>query len=317
MRVFPIIIALIVVFNPGNGQAWTQECSVELVVLGAGQDAGAPQIGSHEDAAWQDIDKRLRATSLGLIDHRTGEHFLFEATPDVRDQLYDLDQFSPFHLQGPQDLAGVFLTHAHIGHYAGLMFFGHESAGTTGVVVHAMPRMTNYLRNNGPWSQLLNFNNITLEKMQALKPVTIATAIDVTPFPVPHRDEYSETVGFLIKTQDKSAFFLPDIDDWDLWYKNLGQDIRAIVAAVDFAFLDATFFDDHELPGRDMSKIPHPRVEETMDILESLSDEKKSTVYFIHYNHTNPIRDPNSQASQQVLNSGFKIARRGANYCLQ
>ena len=317
MRTMLIIVALIAVFVSEPLRAQENQCAVELVVLGAGQDAGAPQIGNHDDPGWQDNTQRLLATSLALIDHRAGDHYLFEATPDVREQLYNLDQHSPFQLNGPQDLSGVFLTHAHIGHYAGLMFFGHESAGAQDVVVHTMPRMADYLRNNGPWSQLVSLNNIALNNLRANRTIILTQDIKITALPVPHRDEYSETVGFLIETERHSALFLPDIDHWDLWRDKMGQDIRTIIDDVDFAFLDATFFDDHELPGRDMSKIPHPRVIKTMEALDTLATQKKKGVYFIHYNHTNPIRDPNSQASHHVLDKNFNIARRGMNLCLQ
>ncbi len=306
-------------------------CAIEIVVLGIGQDAGSPQIGNPGDPAWTDPSKRLYATSLGLLDHENNKRYLFEATPDIREQMQIMDQVMPPDGDGPY-LDGVFLTHAHIGHYAGLMFLGRESMGASGVPVYAMPRMADYLENNGPWSQLVALGNITLEHPAFSLGLSgqddQVSSLTVMPLQVPHRDEYSETVGYLISGDSKSMLFIPDIDDWDSW-NSVGEDvwvfgeqtdplIKGLIGFVDYAFVDATFYDDNELPGRDMSKIPHPRVTETMELVKSMgNDALKEKVHFIHINHTNPIRDPDSPQSQFVESEGFNIARRGDRICLQ
>ena len=89
-----------------------------------------------------------------------------------------------------------------------------------------------------------------------------------------------------------------------------------MISSVDFAFLDATFFSDQELPGRDMSKIPHPRVSTMMDRFDRLSASEKQKIQFIHFNHTNPIRFENSEESKEVTSRGYGIARRGNRHCL-
>ena len=289
-------------------------CEIELIVLGAGQDAGAPQFGNPDDPAWQDPSLRLTATSVAVVDHATKERYLFEATPHITDQLNRLDQIVP--PAGPNEgVSGVFLTHAHIGHYAGLMFFGREVAGASGLPVFSMPRMRNFLSTNGPWEQLVAINNIVLNDLAERTPVNVSEKIRVTPYRVPHRDEYSETVGYVIETETKSALFLPDIDSWEEWESDYSVRLDTMVSRVDFAFIDATFYDDNELPGRDMSQIPHPRVTESMELLDHLSDEIKARVHFIHYNHTNAIRFPDSPQSQTVLARGFNIAREGDRHC--
>jgi len=306
-----------------------ENCPVELVVLGIGQDAGAPQIGNPDDAAWKDPSKRLWATSLALIDHENGKRYLFEATPDIRDQMQMLDKIAPPNPDGPY-IDGVFLTHAHIGHYAGLMFLGRESMGAEGVPVHVMPRMGEFLASNGPWSQLVELGNIKLEALEAPiefdEPTSLSETISVIEVPVPHRDEYSETVGFIIRGPQKSTFFLPDIDGWEEWESLSGDDwiihtddvvIRDVVKQIDYALLDATFYDDNELPGRDMSQIPHPRVTESMDLMDASGGENlKDKIRFIHINHTNPLRDKTSAATREIDKRGYKLAHRGERFCL-
>ena len=277
-----------------------------LYVLGVAQDAGYPQAGcyqAHCMPGWEDPSLRRGATSIALIDPAAKKKYLFEATPNLPAQLYALEKEAP---SEDYTFDGVFLTHAHMGHYGGLMFLGHEAMGGKNIPVYAMPRMQSYLRSNGPWSQLVEFNNIALQPLAHNKAVTLAS-VSVTPLLVPHRDEFSETVGYLIKGANKSALFIPDINKWSVWETEIAQ----IIQTVDYALLDATFYGDGELPGRDMSKIPHPLVTETMQALSDLSAEQRNKVWFIHMNHTNPLLNPDSEEANRVRANGFNIAVEG------
>ncbi|MFT4816331.1 MAG: pyrroloquinoline quinone biosynthesis protein B [Pseudohongiellaceae bacterium] len=277
-----------------------------IYILGVAQDAGYPQIGCYEEhclPGWIDSNLRRGATSIAVINPNSGQKFLFEATPNLPPQLYALDQEAP---NERFQLAGVFLTHAHIGHYAGLMFFGHEAMSASNQPVYAMPRMLSFLENNGPWSQLVKFENIRLEALQEAQTQSF-TGIDVTPFLVPHRDEFSETVGYKIAGPNKTAVFIPDINKWSVW----DTDLAELVRSVDYALIDATFYDDGELPGRDMSQVPHPFVAESMSALSELSSEERSKVWFIHFNHTNPLLNAESDESRFVRSQGFNVAAEG------
>ena len=254
--------------------------------------------------AWEDKSLRRTASSIAVVDASTQSKFLFDATPDMREQLYALQKIAP---DGGYKLNGVFLTHAHIGHYVGLMHFGHEAMGAKDIPVYAMPRMFEYLSTNGPWDQLVRYKNIALQAMQDGNVIEFGDNLTVTPFRVPHRDEYSETVGYRIDGPNKSAVFIPDIDKWDNW----SIDIRDIIRGVDYALLDATFFADGELPGRDMSAIKHPFVAESMALFEDMTDEEKSRVIFIHMNHTNPLLIDGSKEQAIVTERGFKFAYEG------
>ena len=280
---------------------------VALLVLGIAQDAGYPQAGCYQphcQPGWDNPAMVRHAVSLAVIDAGAGEKFLFEATPDIRHQLHRLHAAAP---DGEYALNGVFLTHAHIGHYAGLMHFGHEVMGAKGVPVYAMPRMREYLRDNGPWSQLVAFENIVLRPLADGERVALNANVAVTPMLVPHRDEFSETVGYRIDGPDRSALFIPDIDKWDRWARDLVAEVRR----VDYAFIDASFYADGELPGRDMSKILHPFVTESMDLLTPLTAEERAGIYFIHFNHTNPLLHDGSEAQDAVEAAGFRVAREG------
>lgn len=280
--------------------------SAYLYILGVAQDAGYPQAGCYQPhcmPGWENKTLQRGATSIALIDPVAKSKILFEATPNLPQQLYNLEQEAP---SSQYTFEGVFLTHAHIGHYAGLMFFGHEAMGSNNIPVYAMPKMAEYLAKNGPWSQLVDYGNISLRGLQHNQALDV-NGITITPFLVPHRDEFSETVGYLIEGPSKTAVFIPDINKWSVW----DTDIAELITQVDYALLDATFFDDGELPGRDMSKVPHPLVTETMQRLGALSTEQRGKVWFIHMNHTNPLLDADSQASKRVRAAGFNITSEG------
>ena len=302
---------LLIVCITASALVTAKSDSAYLYVLGVAQDAGYPQAGCYQPhcmRGWQNPELRRGATSIALIDPVAKIKVLFEATPNLPQQLYVLEKEAP---SAQYKLDGVFLTHAHMGHYAGLMFFGHEAMGSKQIPVYAMPKMTDYLINNGPWSQLVEYGNIVLRPLQNNRAQDIASQT-VTPLLVPHRDEFSETVGYIIEGAKKSALFIPDINKWSVW----DTDIAQLIKRVDYALLDATFFGNDELPGRDMSKVPHPLVTETMEKLSDLSLEHRNKVWFIHMNHTNPLLDPQSKQTKQVRAAGFNIAEEGIRLAL-
>ena len=287
------------------------QCSVELVVLGVSQDGGTPQVNVQDDPAWEDARLRRRVVSLGLIDYEAGTRYIFEATPNFREQLHDLNEMAD--TEGAPD--GIFLTHAHVGHYTGLMFLGFESMSASEVPVHTLPLMAEFLLTNGPWDQLVRYENIDLQVMAAEVPLELTENLSVSAWDVPHRREYAETAGFRIQGPDLSVVFIPDIDSWEEWAAQ-GVRIEDVVMENDLIYIDATFFDNNELRGRDMSAIPHPRVSETMDLFQDYPDEIRQRIRFIHYNHTNPIRFEDSAETLEVLERGYRIAREGERLCL-
>ena len=276
-----------------------------VLVLGVVQDGGYPQAGCQKEccrAVWLDKNQHGSVSCIAVVDPVSRESWLFDATPDFAGQLHRLGQAT----QNPSLLTGIFLTHAHIGHYTGLMHLGREVMGADKIPVYAMPRMKAFLENNGPWSQLVSLQNIVIQPLAENKELVLNERIRVTPFRVPHRDEFSETVGYRIKTAGKSLIFIPDIDKWQKWEQKLAD----VVKANDFVLIDGTFFQDGEI-ARPMSEVPHPYISETMELLESLPAKQKNKVHFIHFNHTNPVLRPESVERKAVLERGFRLAEPG------
>ena len=292
------------------------------LVLGIAQDAGFPQAGCQKECcreAWGQPQFRRFATSLAIVDPVSQERWLLDCTPDFRDQLRLLDEIvasravkegsalSSVNNASRSAVAGIFLTHAHIGHYAGLIHLGREVMGTDAIPVYGMPRMNAFLTDNGPWSQLVTLKNIALNPLTADVAVRLNDRLSVTPFLVPHRDEFSETVGFRIQGPNRSVVFIPDIDKWEKWDRR----IEDLIADSDIAYLDGTFFGNGEIPGRDMSLIPHPFIEESLQRFGKLAADVRGRVRFIHLNHTNPALHNDSAACRLIISSGCNVAVQG------
>ncbi len=285
-----------------------------VVVLGIAQDGGYPHAGCNRSCcqdAFTNPARGRHVSSLAIVDPGSGERWIIDCTPDFRFQLKDLGRLQPAR-EGRPPLDGILLTHAHIGHYSGLVHLGREVMGTRNVPVFAMPRMAEFLRSQGPWSQLVSLGNIQLRPLEAEKPIALNERITVTPILVPHRDEFSETVGFQVQGPRRQVLFIPDIDKWERW----DRQIEKMVVQSDRAYLDGTFFTTDELPGRDISEIPHPFIIESIRRFAVLPDQQREKIRFIHLNHTNPALERGSAARKQVNRAGMAVARQGEKFPL-
>lgn len=277
-----------------------------IQVLGVVQDAGYPHIGCEKDCCKVVSPGDYFVSCLGLVDKTNNKRYLFDATPDIHNQINLLEKFPDANL-----IDGIFLTHAHIGHYTGLMYLGREGLGGKNIMVYALKRMARFLTKNGPWDQLVKLNNISIQTISNKEFVKLSKNIFVMPIRVPHRDEYSETVGYKIIGKSKKILFIPDIDKWDEWKKSIIEEIKL----VDYAFIDGTFYNGSEL-NRDMREIPHPSIEETLQLFSNQPLAERNKIYFIHINHTNPILTNKNGIRDLVESLGFNIAERGLKFKL-
>ncbi len=282
-----------------------------VMVLGAAQDAGVPQLGCTCErctyAAENPAEKSF-AACLGII---TSEKrlFLIDATPDIREQWIMLhNEVQGRESRNPVD--GIFLTHAHMGHYTGLMHLGYEAVSAKRTPVYCSQKMGEFLSNNAPWDQLVRYENIAVNSFNEGDKINLSPDVSVTPFWVPHRQEYTDTVGFVIKGKEKSLLFLPDIDNWDSWTDNLAEKI----SRYDIVIIDGTFYSGDELPGRDMSTIPHPTISDTMAKLEGKLDLTGTKVCFTHFNHTNPVLNRDGEIRRHIESRDFYCAKQGDKY---
>jgi pyrroloquinoline quinone biosynthesis protein B len=246
---------------------------------------------------------------LAIALPQSGRVYLVDATPDIRPQLDDLldtvYEVGEGVDRSPVD--GVLLTHAHLGHYTGLAFFGYEAVHTRDLPVYCSPRMAAYLRGNQPWSRLVEIGNIQLVEIRPEEPMLLGDGVTVVPLAVPHRDELSDTLGFVIRGPSSSLLYVPDTDGWDVWDPPIEQPVEG----VDVAVLDGTFYSIDELPGRDVASIGHPLIVDSMDRLDSLVRQGRTRVYFTHLNHSNPALDPAGPERERIERRGFNVLEEG------
>jgi pyrroloquinoline quinone biosynthesis protein B len=276
-----------------------------ITVLGIAQDAGYPQAGCNKTccaAYWSGIRPKAMVASLGIVDPVSGQKWLIDCTPSFPEQWYRMEMLLP-----EKTWSGIFLTHAHMGHYAGLLHLGREAMNAQKMPVFCDSVFARFLETNGPFSQLVKLENIVLHPIMPDQTLTLNERISITPFTGPHRDEFSPTFGYRISSAGKKIIFIPDIDKWEKW----DSDIVQWVKENDLLFLDGTFFREGEIPGRNMSEIPHPFVSETMQLMAKLPPEEKQKIHFIHFNHTNPLIFPDSPETEEIKKAGFNCAREG------
>jgi pyrroloquinoline quinone biosynthesis protein B len=279
---------------------------ISAVILGIMQDAGLPHIGCLCQRCLTAVNNNAPeyAACLGIVDRRSepAAVWLIDATPDIRQQLYLLHPYLGPHPQRPKRFRqpdGIFLTHAHMGHTAGLAELGPEGMAVKDLPVFASPGLVDVLQHTRLWRPLTA--NLKLNPLEAGRPITLAPALTLTPIPVPHRDELrAGTFAFLIKGPSRSLLYLPDIDQWELW-----PEARETLSGVDVVLADGSFYSTAEVGGRSIAV--HPLVPETLAFFTDLPCQLVLT----HLNHTNPVLDEGSVAREGVETAGASIAYTG------
>lgn len=290
------------------------ETGVVVMVLGTAQDGGIPHIGCRcVNCARAEKDPRFvrRIASLAILDFEEEKVFLVDATPDIRSQtvaVMDRIRFAPF---GKTFVPhGVLLTHAHIGHYTGLMFYGYEGQAARNIPVYCSERMAAFLKENGPWSQLVRQENIRVHPIQPAQTISLTRQVVVQGFSVPHRDEFTDTLGFCIRGRKKALLYIPDIQSWESWGRSLQEEL----GKVQLALLDGTFYSPEDLPSRNLKAIGHPFIQDTMALLKSQPPQGRPLVYFTHLNHTHPALDPDGRARKAIEEMGFSLGEDGMEF---
>ena len=267
-------------------------------ILGTIQDGGYPHPGCYQDCCENIRNKsNNRLISSGAIINKISKEFwLLDLSPDINKQYHMIDS--------SYKLSGIFLTHAHVGHYLGLMQLGLEVMNLKNIPIYAMPLMKKFIENNSSLKFLIENNNIIVKEINIIKDINLGNDLIISPFLVPHRNELSETVGYKLMTRKKSIIYLPDIDSWDEW----NIELIDLIKDNNFLYIDGTFYDKNEIKNRDISKIPHPSVIDTMKLIGRLNKKHKKKIFFTHLNHTNNLLRKNTLEYSNLKKEGYNIA---------
>lgn len=307
--------------RPASGASRTSTArlasTARAVVLGTAQDAGVPQVNCFRDHCARvraGLAPDPRVACLGLIDDAAGRRFLIDATPDFNAQVQALLAAAGADVQGRsvplhEQLHGILLTHAHVGHYTGLMELGREIAASRELPVWASSGMCGFLAANAPWDALVRNGNVSLRPLQAGDTVQLSERLQARPFAVAHRAEYTDTFGWIVQGPERALLYVPDADSWDLWPVPFEQ----LLDQVQLALVDGSFWSGRELGDRPQSEVPHPPVSLTLQRLAGRAGNPP--VRFIHLNHTNPLWDE-AAAERAALGEGFGVAATGEQHPL-
>ena len=276
-----------------------------LTLLGIAQDGGRPQPGCTRACCQGLTEQDYRSpVSLG-IKTNNGTTLLIEATRDLGRQL---------RMIGNPTIDHLFITHAHLGHVDGLGLFGRETMSARNIQLHCSPSMYSLIERTPAWNQLLLQNVLEFGKFPRIE----IDDIKVEFIQVPHRAELSDMHAIILRGENKSLLFLPDHDTWDETLEaHSCSTIRDFLNKydIDIALLDGTFWSGGELQGRDMSVVPHPTVEESLDRL-GCKESGDAEILFIHLNHTNPLYDTGSEAYNKLKESGWAIGEEGQRFMI-
>ena len=271
-----------------------------VTLLGIAQDGGRPQPGCTRPCCQGLTEQDYRSpVSLGVKTNE-GTILLIEATRDLGRQLRMMDNPSIDHL---------FITHAHLGHVDGLGLFGRETMSARNIQLHCSPSMYSLIERTPAWNQLLLQNVLEFGTFPRIE----IDDVIVEFIQVPHRAELSDMHAIILRGENKSLLFLPDHDSWNETLEaHSCKTIRDFLNKyeIDIALLDGTFWSGGELQGRDMSVVPHPTIE---DSLQRLGNRKPTDpdISFIHLNHTNPVYDKTSIELQEIVQLGWRLGEEG------
>jgi pyrroloquinoline quinone biosynthesis protein B len=282
---------------------------VRVIVLGTAQDGGFPQVGCKGkccNEAWKDVTLKRKVSSLAII--YDNDCWLIDITPDFRHQFSMIgDEIGRL-----PNISGIFITHAHVGHYMGLLDLGLEVMNTHSIPVYVMPKMNEFLQNNAPFSQLIELNNIRIELINDGEEIQLNNHLSIMSFLVPHRNEFSETIGCNVKSENKSLVYVSDIDSWDEWK----MDVNELIRNNDVLLLDGTFYDSTELKNRNINDVPHPFIMDSLVKFSLLEEVDRKKVYFTHLNHTNPAIQKTSLERLAIMNESCNVAEDGMVFTL-
>ena len=278
---------------------------VRLIMLGTAQDGGVPHVGctcrTCDGAREGTIPRRL-ASSAAVVDAGSGRAWLVDASPDLPVQLERVRDA----LGGPRrsgiPLSGVLLTHIHMGHYWGLGHLGREGMMPRGLPVRGPPRTARFLHENRPFRDMVRMGALDVAPVRPGEDLVMGEGVTFRPVAVPHREDFSDTVAWLVEGPRWRVLYAPDMD-------YLGKPILDLVSRVDLAVIDGTFYTREEIPGS-MDTVPHPPVVESMEALAPAL-EGGTRVAFTHLNHTNPLCDPRSPEFEDVVSRGFGVVLDG------
>lgn len=278
---------------------------MEIKVLGSAQDGGVPHVACYCQTcnyARENPTAVRLGPSLGIYDTQNGNVYVIDASPDFPEQL-DMLYKEVGKVRGKERFLpdAIFLTHGHFGHIWGLGYLGREACSPKELPLYCTHDVAEFLRRNRPFADLVQRQNVVINELEPSVSINFS-GFSITPLKVPHRQDFTDTVGYIISGKNKKLLYVPDMDDYT-------DEIIKAISAVDIALLDGCFYSTEEIPYRNIKEIPHPFIPYSMEKLAGLVGKTK--IYFTHFNHTNYLLRQGRPEKEQLIARGYHMLNDG------
>ena len=304
---------------------------MKIRVLGAAAGGGYPQWNcNHPNSrrARQDDPAAPQRTQSSIAVSADGEDwYLFNASPDLRQQINDNEILHPGKNLRHSPIMGAVLTNADVDHVAGLLNLRESQP----LRIYATQRVLGVLQANSIFN-VLNPKFVSREAMllneplELLKPDGSSMDLRVTPFAVPGKvalwlEDESKGNNFGSVDEDTIALYVEDTNNGKSFYympacARVTSDLAERINRADLIFFDGTLWVDDEMirdgvgikTGQRMGHISVSGEDGTLAALNDLDIKRK---IFIHINTTNPILFANSPERRMVEEAGWEVSYDG------
>jgi len=304
---------------------------MKIRVLGAAAGGGYPQWNcnhpnsrrarSNDPAARQRTQSSIAVSGDGL------DWFLFNASPDLRQQIMENDMLHPRRDLRHSPIQGAVLTNADVDHVAGLLNLRESQP----LRLYATRRVLDVLEANTIFN-VLNPDFVRREAMELDKPLDLikpdgdSMGLRVIPFAVPGKvalwlEDESRGANFGSVEEDTIALEVEDCASGARFYympacAKMTEALSDRLRGADLVFFDGTLWIDDEMvrdgvgvkTGRRMGHMSVSGEDGTIAALRDLDIRRK---IFIHINTTNPILLDDSKERMAVEAAGWEVSFDG------
>jgi len=310
---------------------------LRILVLGAAAGGGFPQWNCNHGGCRRARNNDLNATpqtQSSLAVSSDGETwYLLNASPDLRQQIFDTPQLHPKTGTRHSPIAGVVLTNCDVDHIAGLLTMRESSP----FALYGTPKVLGVLATNSVFG-VLNPRFVKRREFLLDMPFEIATAserpsgIEIEAFAVPGKvalylekgnaannfgSEAEDTVGLKVssKSDGKIFFYIPACAALD-------PPLAARLRGAPLVFFDGTLWHDDELitsgtgidkTGQRMGHMSMSGPDGAIAAFEPLNVQRKM---FIHINNTNPVLISDCEENRILRQCDWELARDGMEVVL-
>lgn len=294
-------------------------------VLGSAAGGGFPQWNCNcpncHGARQETISAKTRTQSSIAVSENGVDWILFNASPDIRQQLFEFKAAQPARDIRDTGISAVVLMDSQLDHTTGLLTLRegcpidvwctdmvHQDL-TTGFPIFNMLKH---------WNGGLQYHQINPEKTFYIKGFS---NLEFTPLIIkssappysPHRNDPhdGDNIALIVKdlTTQKQLFYAPGLAKID-------ERIMRIMQASDCVMIDGTLWSDDEMQtcgvgsktGQDMGHLHIGGADGSLHYLDKIKDTRK---ILIHINNTNPILNEDSEQAAVLKRHGVEVAFDG------